>query len=165
MCDETGVLLLGGDTTRSTQIAINVLIIGETETSFIKRRSQAVPGDIICCTGPIGDSGAGLKILMDGLPREGVAKELIEAHFRPRAQLEEGVWLARQSGVHAMMDVSDGVASDIQRIMEESYCGAHIEVDLLPISENLRKASAQFGWQMEESSPHSRRRLLPPRDH
>lgn len=150
LSEETGVLLLGGDTTRSTQIAINVLIIGEIETAFIKRRSQAIPGDIICCTGPLGDSGAGLKILLDGLPQEGISKELIEAHFRPRPQLEEGVWLARQPGVHAMMDISDGVASDIQRIMEESYCGAHIEVDLLPISENLRKTSAQFGWQTED---------------
>lgn len=91
-----------------------------------------------------------MKILSEGLPQNEVSQELIKAHFRPRAQLKEGVWLARQPGVHAMMDISDGVASDIQRIMEESYCGAHIEVDLLPTSENLRKASAQFGWQTED---------------
>jgi len=150
LADQTGVLLLGGDTTRSTLITINVLIIGEIETAFIKRRSQAVPGDVICCTGYLGDSGAGLKILLEGLSQDGIAKDLIAAHFRPHPQLEEGVWLSRQPGVHAMMDISDGLASDIHRIMEQSYCGAHIEVERLPISENLRKASAHFGWEAED---------------
>ena len=150
LAEKAGVLLLGGDTTRSNLVAVNVLIIGEIETSLIKRRSQAKPGDLICCTGFLGDSGGGLKILQEKLPQEGVAKELMIADFRPQPQLAEGVWLARQPGVHAMMDVSDGVSSDIRRIMEESLCGAHLEVEKLPISENLRKASEQFGWQAED---------------
>lgn len=150
LANETGVLLLGGDTTRSSLIAVNVLIIGEIETQYIKRRSQAKPGDIICCTGNLGDSGGGLKILMDHLPQEGVAEKLIEAHFRPQSRLKEGAWLARQTAVHAMMDISDGLSSDIHRIMEESQCGAHIEVDLLPLSDHLKTAAVKHGWQAEE---------------
>lgn len=150
LCEETGVLLLGGDTTRGELVAVNVLIIGEIETANIKRRTQAIAGDVICCTGYLGDSGGGLQIVLEGLPQEGVAKDLIKAHYRPHPQLEEGAWLARQPGVHAMMDISDGVASDILRVMEQSLCGAHIEVERLPISDSLKKASAKFGWKAED---------------
>lgn len=147
---QTGVLLLGGDTTRSSQIVINILLIGVIETRLIKRRSQAKPGDIICCTGYLGDSGAGLKILLEGLSVDKNAESLIQSHFRPRPHLEEGAWLASHPGVHAMMDLSDGLASDLQRIMEESDCGAHIEVERLPLSFELQQASKSFGWSTED---------------
>ncbi len=147
---QTNVLLLGGDTTRSNQVIINILLMGTIETSLIKRRSQAIPGDIICCTGYLGDSGAGLKILLEELSVDHNARTLINAHLRPRPHLEEGAWLASQPGVHAMMDVSDGLASDIQRIMEESHCGAHIEIDHLPLSQELQRISQVLGWQVKD---------------
>lgn len=147
LADETGVLLLGGDTTRSELTMVNVTLIGEIETQFIKLRSQASSGDIICCTGYLGDSGGGLKVLLEQLPQDKVAQALVQSHFRPNPQVKEGLWLARQKGVHAMMDISDGLASDILRIMEESHCGAHINVEQLPISPNLKSASQLFGWQ------------------
>lgn len=150
LAEETDVLLLGGDTTRSTLITVNVLIIGEIVPTTIKRRSQAVVGDIICCTGFLGDSGGGLKIVLEDLPQNEVEKELIEAHYRPYPHLKEGNWLAQQAGVHAMMDISDGLASDIRRVMEESLCGAHIEVEKLPLSDNLVKASTRHHWKAEE---------------
>ena len=95
LAERENLLLLGGDTTRSTLITINVLIIGEAETAYIKRRSQAVPGDVICCTGNLGDSGGGLKILLEQLPQNRVAKELIETHFRPHPQLAEGALVSK----------------------------------------------------------------------
>lgn len=147
---QTNVLLMGGDTTRSHQIIINVLLIGIIETNLIKRRSQAIPGDIICCSGYLGDSGAGLKILLEGLSDDDLATQsLIRSHFRPRAHLEEGAWLAAHSSVHAMMDISDGLASDIHRIMEQSQCGAHIEVDHLPLSPELTRFSQKNHWSAE----------------
>jgi thiamine-monophosphate kinase len=149
LAKEAGVLLLGGDTTRSQQIVMNVLIMGLIETSHIKRRSQAQLGDIICCTGYVGNSAAGLKVMREDLPLDDLTQSLIQAHVRPRPHLEEGAWLAAQLGVHAMMDISDGIASDIQRIMEESQCGAHIQIELLPLSPELKKASQRFGWQTE----------------
>jgi thiamine-monophosphate kinase len=150
LATQTGVLLLGGDTIRSSQVIINFLLIGVIETSLIKRRSQAVPGDIICCTGYLGDSGAGLKILLNKLPIDRTAQALIQAHVHPRPHLEEGAWLAAQPGVHAMMDLSDGLASDIQRIMEESHCGAHLKVERLPLSSELRHACQSLGWSAEK---------------
>lgn len=149
LATQTGVMLLGGDTTRSSQIVINILLIGVIENSLIKRRSQATPGDIICCTGHLGDSGAGLKILLNEIPIDAIRQRLIQAHVHPRPHLEEGAWLAAQSGVHAMMDVSDGLAGDIQRIMEESHCGAHLEIERLPVSSELRKACQSLGWSAE----------------
>lgn len=148
LADEVGVLLLGGDTSRSEQMVINVLLLGMIDNAHIKKRSQAIPGDIICCTGYLGDSGAGLKILLEGLklPQEKISNTLIQAHVHPRPHLEEGSWLAKQPGTHAMMDISDGLASDIQRIMEESHCGAHLEVEQLPLSPELHDASELFGW-------------------
>lgn len=143
---ETSVSLLGGDTTHSELIVINVLLIGSIETALIKKRSQALPGDLICCTGYLGDSGAGLKVLLEELPSNEYTEVLVQAHVHPRAHLKEGAWLAQHACVHAMMDISDGLASDIQRMMEESHCGAHIEVERLPLSPPLIHASRTFDW-------------------
>lgn len=145
------VLLLGGDTTRSiNDIIINVVIIGEIETTKIKRRSTAKPGDLICCTGYLGSSGAGLKALLDRLPLDNETLPLLREHLRPRPHLEEGRWLASQKSVHAMMDVSDGIDSDIQRIMEQSGCGAIIHLDRLPISQSLLHVAETYGWNVLE---------------
>ncbi len=143
---ETSVCLLGGDTTRSELIVINVLLIGSIETALIKRRSLAIPGDFICCTGYLGDSGAGLKVLLEERSSNEHTEALVQAHVRPKAHLKEGAWLAQQPCVHAMMDVSDGLASDIQRIMEESHCGACIEMERLPLSPHLIHTSRTFDW-------------------
>ena len=149
LASQAQVFLLGGDTTRANQITISILVIGLIETVHIKRRSQAQAGDIICCTGHLGNSGAGLNIILEGLPQNAATQSLIQAHVRPRPHLEEGAWLATQPGVHAMMDISDGLASDIQRIMEESHCGAHIQAEKLPLAPELKQICQQFGWQAE----------------
>lgn len=150
LADQTHVLLLGGDTTRSSLLVINVLLVGNSATAHIKRRSAARPNDLICCTGYLGDSGGGLQVLLQDLPLDADAQALLQAHYRPRPHLEEGAWLAKQPGVHAMMDVSDGIDSDIQRIMEASHCGAHINVESLPISSALHHMSQERGWSAEE---------------
>ncbi|WP_068468075.1 thiamine-phosphate kinase [Candidatus Protochlamydia phocaeensis] len=141
------VLLLGGDTTRSPhEIMINVLVIGEALTAHIKRRSQALPGDWICCTDYLGNSGAGLKVLLENLPQDQVTLKLVKDHVTPRPHLREGQWLAKHPSVHAMMDISDGIDSDIKRIMEESHCGACIELEHLPLSRELCQAANTFSW-------------------
>ncbi len=150
LADQTHVLLLGGDTTRSSLLVINVLVIGNMKTAAIKRRSAARPHDLICCTGYLGDSGAGLQMLLHDLPLDDQAQALVQAHHRPRPHLAEGAWLAKQPGVHAMMDVSDGIDSDMRRIMEASHCGAHIQVESLPISATLRHLCQQRGWSAED---------------
>lgn len=151
LAKEENVLLLGGDTTSSLSgFIVNIVILGEAKNSQIKKRSQAVAGDLICCTGPLGSSGAGLKVLLEDLPIDEMTEVLVHSHHHPRPHLKEGQWLAAHPAVHAMIDVSDGIDSDVRRLMEQSHCGAEIDLNQLPLTTNLIKASERFGWNVEE---------------
>jgi len=148
---ETQVHLLGGDTTKSpTHLVINIAVIGYVKSSQVKYRSSALEGDIICVTDYLGDSGGGLKILLENYEQDDNANELIKRHHRPRAHLIEGQWLSKQKGVRAMMDVSDGIDSDLHRIMERSICGAEIYVEKLPISPILKQVAERYNWDASE---------------
>lgn len=145
------VLLLGGDTTHSLHdIVINILVVGQAKTSHIKRRSQAKPGDILCCTGYVGNSGAGLKILKENLPLNPTTQGLIHDHHRPYPYIQEGKWLSQFPDVHAMIDISDGIESDIRHIMEQSHCGADIFLNQLPLSPKLCEIAHEFNWNAYE---------------
>ena len=145
------VSLLGGDTTRSSgPLVINVAVLGESTAGRIKLRSGAKPGDAIYVTGSLGDSGAGLRILLAGHARNRDEAALVRSHNRPRAQLAEGAWLAGRAAVTAMMDISDGIDSDLRRIMERSRCGAAVDLDALPISGPLRRTALRRGWEARE---------------
>ncbi|MBN1561301.1 thiamine-phosphate kinase [candidate division KSB1 bacterium] len=141
--------LLGGDTTKSMdRIIINIAVLGRARSDRIKYRSTAQIGDVICVTDFLGDSGGGLNIILQDINAEmnPNARQLVQAHCQPDPQLQEGAWLATYDAVHAMLDVSDGIESDIRRIMEESRVGARINVDDIPISTALRSLAEQFGW-------------------
>lgn len=126
-----GVALAGGDTTRSESgIVIGVTAIGRTETSRIKRRSDARAGDTIFVSGELGASGAGLADLLAGR----YDTSLAAIHRNPQPQVAEGLWLGAQPEVHAMMDLSDGLASDIRRILERSHCGAELDMERIPVA-------------------------------
>jgi thiamine-monophosphate kinase len=146
-----GVSLLGGDTTRSPgPIMITITVLGSVAPDHIKRRSTAKPGDLLCVTGDLGDSGGGLRVMLENLPAGEDERYLLERHHRPRAHLREGRWLGAQSSVRAMLDVSDGIDSDVRRIMEQSSCGARIALERLPVSPALRRAAARHGWDLLE---------------
>ncbi|MAV91631.1 MAG: thiamine-phosphate kinase [Bdellovibrionaceae bacterium] len=160
------VSLLGGDTTGSPHsLFISVTVLGEVSPKKIKTRSMANPGDLICVTGPLGDSHAGLVIqsfknesLSEGEFREAIhlshrredipslssviKKSLLSAHYRPIPRVEEGIWLGRQSSVTSMMDLSDGLAKDLTRLCHSSEVRAQIDGQQIPISKAL-KAFAQ----------------------
>lgn len=141
---ETGTLVLGGDTTRSSgNLVINIAVIGHVKSAEIKYRSTAKEGDYVCVTDFLGDSAGGLNLL---LSNEQGAEELLRAHNRPRPHLKEGLWLAGYKSVHAMLDVSDGVDSDLKRIMEQSQVGAEINLESIPVSRNLIMTGLRLGW-------------------
>jgi thiamine-monophosphate kinase len=151
LANQEHVFLLGGDSTKSpAKLVISITVTGKADPDFIKYRSSAKQEDIICVTGFLGDSGGGLKSLIEEKPLDDEVIYLINQHNKPRAHLAEGIWLAKQQGVHAMMDVSDGIDSDIRRIMEKSECGAVINTNQLPISQQLRKISGVFDWNANE---------------
>lgn len=124
-----GVALSGGDTTSSkSAVTINVVAIGRMATTCIKRRSDACEGDVICVSGKLGASAAGLRDILSG-DGDSVRARL---HRRGNARIEEGAWLGGRREVHAMMDISDGIASDLLHIMERSGVGAVIDTESIP---------------------------------
>lgn len=137
-CAQYGVALVGGDTTASRdKISINVVAIGRAPIGNIKRRSAARVGDLICVTGKLGASSKGLVDIMFGDLNTAAAK----AHRRAQARIEEGAFLGKCEAVHAMMDISDGIASDIKHIMEQSGVGAEIELKHVPTDYDIRFAT------------------------
>lgn len=148
---ESGARLLGGDTTRSNgPIVIQFTVIGSVARANLKLRSGAEPGDIVCVTDYLGESHAGLRALLEAVPRDGPVAGLIERHLDPRPQLGEGRLLGEAAAVHAMIDLSDGLGSDLRRIMERSGCGAEIEIERLPVSPQLQRVAEANGWQAWE---------------
>lgn len=144
-----GVPLLGGDTTSSREgIVVNITVLGMAKNGHIKRRSAAEAGDLIAVTGPLGDSAGGLQALLQDIPLDTDIKELIDRHHRPRPHLAEGEWLGRQDGVHAMMDVSDGVASDLLHILRASALSATLCTHDIPVSPLLTKVAEKQRWDM-----------------
>ena len=122
LCSRFGTPLLGGDTTASPdRICINVAVLGECPAGGARRRSGALPGDLVCVTGTLGDSAAGLKAILEGVERDADVQALIDRHYLPLPRVEEGLRLAATPGVHAMMDLSDGLGSDLRHILEASF--------------------------------------------
>ena len=140
-----GFPLLGGDTTSSPdRVCICLTVLGRTASGQSRRRSMAVPGDLVCTTGVLGDSAAGLEAILRKLPRTSVVPYLIDKHYLPQPRIEEGRMLAQTPGVHAMMDISDGIGSDLRHIMEESHVGAEIDTDRLPMSGEMRDFCSMY---------------------
>lgn len=137
-CSKYGVALVGGDTTASRdKVCINVVAIGRAPKANIKRRSAAKVGDLICVTGMLGASSKGLVDIMFGDLNTPAAR----IHRRAQARIAEGAFLGECEAVHAMMDVSDGIASDIKHIMELSGVGAEIYLDVVPTDYDIRYAT------------------------
>ena len=146
LSEDEDVPLLGGDTTSGESIVINVGVSGDIDPSQIKRRSGGEAGDIVCLTGNIGDSAGGLQVILDGLPEDQVAKKLLDQHLTPYPHVSEGIWLAGHEAVHAMIDVSDGIGSDLKHILKASGLQGSIELEKLPISEELKQKAGTYEW-------------------
>ena len=147
--EKFGAALLGGDTTCSPdRICINVTVLGTCPRGKAKLRSAARPGDLVCVTGTLGDSAAGLKLILGG--QKGAAPRLMDRHYTPTPRVEEGLALSCLPGVHAMMDISDGVGSDLRHILDESGVGARIDTGKLPISKELQDLCIKKGWDPRE---------------
>ncbi len=147
LCTATGTLFLGGDTTKSPEkLIINIVVLGRAHLSKVKYRKAAKPGDMVCVTDNLGDSGAGLKAILEKIELNEDVKFLIKKHHMPNPLLKEGLWLGDQPEINAMIDVSDGIESDIHRIMESSGTGAEINLDQIPISPQCKKIADLHGW-------------------
>lgn len=138
--------LLGGDTTSSPdRLCISVTVLGESQAGYSVRRGKASAGELICVTGPLGDSACGLNLILNGCKRDEDALRLISKHYLPMPRVDEGRLLA-QSGACAMMDISDGIGSDLRHILQASGTGAEIDVQSIPLSAEIKRKCAQLGW-------------------
>jgi len=143
------VPLLGGDTTKSSdKLVINVCVMGKTNRGKARKRSLARDGDVVCVTGPMGDSGGGLKAILEKYDQDESLKPLIQWHTRPEPAVNEGLWLAERPEVHAMIDVSDGIASDLEHVLKASETGAQIDMDKVPVSSALKEAADKYHWDL-----------------
>ena len=136
-CSRYGISLIGGDTTHGETFVINVAMIGHVEKDRLCMRSHAQVGDLICLTGDLGKSWAGLESLMAG--KEGYT----EFHLSPQCRYETARELAPY--VNAMIDVSDGLASEVNHICRQSRVGAEIILEDIPISHRTRETGELLG--------------------
>ena len=139
-CRDFGLYPLGGDTTGADAIAIDVAILGELEAPPVLR-SGARPGHLLAVTGELGASAAGLLALEEGV--DGFER-LKGRLLRPRPRVDAGRAAARL-GVGAMIDLSDGLASDVRHVCERSGVGCAVELDRLPVSDDTRELAVSLG--------------------
>lgn len=155
-CDAYGVTLIGGDTVAAQKMTISVTVIGEAEETDIVYRHGASAGDVMCVSGDLGASYAGLRLLLEQsqqLQKSGNGfkpvlddyKYVIQRHLTPTPRLS-ALDALKKAGVrpHAMIDISDGLASEIQHICRQSYCGALLSAKDLPIHEETKKVADVF---------------------
>ena len=145
---EFEVNVLGGDTTRSKRdLIINIVVHGSVSKEELLCRDAARPGDVIFSTGFLGDSKAGLYLILNEVDANTKSlAALFTAHRVPQPHLREGRFLARHPGVHAAIDTSDGLSSDLAHIAEESRVGARLCAENIPISPNLKDFCARFDF-------------------
>ena len=140
-CRQHGGAIVGGDVVRSPVLFVTVALEGAAGIGApLLTRASARPGHEIGVTGHLGCSGAGLRMVAEGLrPGTDIERHLTEAHFRPAPRVAEGGSLARL-GVAAGMDISDGLVDDLGKMCDASGVGAVVHAEMLPADDFLRRA-------------------------
>jgi thiamine-monophosphate kinase len=146
-CREYGCVLIGGDTVASPLgITCTLTVIGEAQSEQVVYRRGAQPGDAIWVTGPLGFAAAGLELLRRGLERDTPAfAPFREQHLNPKARVAFGQLLGASRFAHAMMDISDGLATDLAHLCKRSAVGARLVAAELPGLADLARAADLMG--------------------
>ena len=161
LADRFGVTLAGGDVSASQQIVIDSILAGEVMSGRAVLRSTAQPGDQIFVTGSLGGAAAGLKLIelgahvrspsvsegnvsqqaTDGRPQEDSDDDAIHSlllrQLSPQPRVGWGIVLGEEQLATSMIDISDGLSSDLRHLCDESKVGAVIDAASLPLDENV----------------------------
>jgi len=147
VCDAYGVTIIGGDITGARQLSVSVTVIGEVAEAHVVYRRGARPGDLLCVTGDLGSAYAGLRVLLrqraelqekgaDFAPVIDPYRYVINRNLTPVARLGFTRALAAAAvRPTAMIDVSDGLASEINHLCRRSGCGAIVRIATVPVHE------------------------------
>jgi thiamine-monophosphate kinase len=136
--------LIGGDVTATTgPLVIDISMIGRLEAKRYLGRNGARKGDLIGVTGLLGESAYGLKLLKECRKGRGDGP-FLERYRRPRPPLAEWQELVKRDIPNSMMDVSDGLLMDLERMMQESGRRARIDVEHVPVPRRLRQAGLTY---------------------
>jgi thiamine-monophosphate kinase len=144
---ESGCALVGGDIVRSAVFTIGVTVAGDVRRTRMRLRGGAKAGDVIAVTGSLGLAAAGLRVLDAGIADSLDSRtrdDVCGAYLRPRPRLREGAFLGGSTAVHAMMDVSDGISSDVARMARASSVDAVVDLRMLVPSDSLSAAAASL---------------------
>jgi thiamine-monophosphate kinase len=156
-CNAYDMTVVGGDTSGGHSLSLSVTVIGEAKEPDIVSRGGATVGDKLCVTGDIGASYAGLKVLLlhrqqleeqgeDFQPALDPFSYVIRRHLAPPAQLKTvRDWADADVQPTALIDVSDGLASEVNHICEASGVGATVYEPALPIHPETRNTATEFG--------------------
>jgi thiamine-monophosphate kinase len=141
------VQLIGGDTSKTPErIVIDSMVVGECSVDAAVKRSGAMPGDQIFITGSLGGSAAGLRLIERGAhladqnfgaTETQVLDQLLVRHLRPEPRVGWGIVLGQEKLATAMIDISDGLSSDLNHLCSESKVGALIHSSLIPIDSQV----------------------------
>ena len=160
-------LLAGGDTTASKrEVLINVTVVGEVATGRGLQRSGARVGDIIYVSGRLGEAELGLRLLR-GAKRVNLRDGRLRKHLYPGARVELGLWLSEKRVATAMMDLSDGLSSDLGRLCEASEWGGRGETGTLPVVRTAEPDALELAlhggddYELLFTVPKGKARLLP----
>lgn len=151
-CREYGCQLIGGDTVASPLgFTCSLTVIGEAKAEQVVYRSGARVGDEIWVSGSLGFAAAGLELLQRKFqPNNERWQPFREQHLNPRARVEMGRELGASGLVHAMMDLSDGLATDLAHLCKQSGVGARITARSLPGIAALGEVASLIGGQPED---------------
>jgi thiamine-monophosphate kinase len=127
-------VMAGGDTTCRSEILINVMVVGEVRSGRALLRSAARPGDLIYVSGRLGVAELGLHLLKRGKQSASSKDPYMKKHLYPEPRLALGQWLATRGLASAMMDLSDGLSSDLPRLCAASRVGAQVETAKIPLA-------------------------------
>lgn len=135
-----GMTVAGGDLTSSSTISISVTVVGEVATGLAIKRFGARAGDILFVSGRLGAARLGLELVESGTLKasswiQKVYRKVLGPHLYPQIRVSLGAWLATRRTASAMIDISDGLSTDLARLCAASGVGARIWADRIPCVE------------------------------